>query len=80
MLLCMTNYTQLMRFDVAHLFPFNSNKSIKISVTQTPNGKYVLNLNQDILGQPSDLYTTPSGFSLTEIFRVDLVKGYEIVH
>lgn len=39
-----------------------------------------LHLNKNILWQPSDLDTTPSGLGLAEEFSVELVESCEIVH
>jgi len=39
-----------------------------------------LHLDENILWQPSDLDTTPSGLGLAEEFSVELVESYEIVH
>jgi hypothetical protein len=39
-----------------------------------------LHLDQDILGQPSDLDTTPSGLGLAKEFSVKLVESNKVVH
>jgi len=42
--------------------------------------KDLLHLNENILRQPSDLDTTPSGLGLPKELGVELVESREIVH